>query len=309
MPAARGIDRLRGSLRRADAVTAKEWTGIPELSTIGTSEVSVELNPFSNSPQSDANREPSVGDGRNPRDAPKSPIEWEGSRKDHAAIENPSGDGNAAAGKIGVKVKLQPAIMLGMLAQFDQSAETLTPGRTLANQSWLVGPVTTVQFGGLILDARAAWGTSDPSAASGPGSERRLLEARLATTQAFGAWRFSPGISLNFLQETRLLPEASGSLTTGSGRVDLKPEVAYRIDLGNAIYIEPMAVVGHYWGLGDGPIQLGAAHPDTGLKAESGLTIGNDQGTKVQIGGSVEESGPNATHVWSGRLQFSVPLK
>jgi hypothetical protein len=290
-------------------VTAKEWTGIPELSTIGTSEVSVELNPFSNSPQSDANREPSVGDGRNPRDAPKSPIQWEGSRKDHAAIENPSGDGNAAAGKIGVKVKLQPAIMLGMLAQFDQSAETLTPGRTLANQSWLVGPVTTVRFGGLILDARAAWGTSDPSAASGPGSERRLLEARLANTQAFGAWRFSPGISLNFLQETRLLPEASGSLTTGSGRVDLKPEVAYRIDSGNAIYIEPMAVVGHYWGLGDGPIQLGAAHPDTGLKAESGLTIGNDQGTKVQIGGSVEESGPNATHVWSGRLQFSVPLK
>ena len=35
---------------------------------------------------------------------------------------------------------------------------------------------------------------------------------------------------------------------------------------------------------------------------------GTDQGTKVQIGGS-EESGPNATHVWSGRLQLSVPLK
>jgi len=73
------------------------------------------------------------------------------------------------------------------------------------------------------------------------------------------------------------------------------------------IYIEPKAVV--FWALGDGSIHLGAAHPDTGLKAESSLTIGTYQGTKVQIGGSVEESGPNATHVWSGRLQFSVPLK
>jgi hypothetical protein len=243
VPAAPGIDHLGSSLRRADAVTAKEWTGIPDLSTIGTREVSVELNHFSNSPRSDASREPSIGDGRNPSDVPKSPIQWEGSRKDQAAVENPSGEGSAAVGKIGVKVKLQPAIMLGMLAQFDQSAETATPGLTPANESWLVGPVTTVRFGGLILDARAAWGTSDPSAASGPGAERRLLEARLANTQAFGAWRFSPGISLNFLQETRHLPEASGSLTTGSGRVNLRPEVAYRIDLGNAIYIEPKAVV------------------------------------------------------------------
>ena len=79
--------------------------------------------------------------------------------------------------------------------------------------------------------------------------------------------------------------------------------------MGNAIYIEPKAVVGPYWGLGDGPIELGAVHPDSGLKAESGLTIATDQGTKVQIGGSVEESGPNATRVWSGRLQFSVPLR
>jgi len=308
-PAARGIDHRRSSLRRADALTAKEWIGTPDLSTIDTSEVSVELNPFSNSPRSDAKREPSIGDGRNPGDVPKSAIQWEGSRKDQAAVENPSGEGNPAAGKIGVKVNLQPAIMLGMRAQFDQSAETPTPGRTLGSESWLVGPVTTVRFGGLMLDAHAAWGTSDTDAASGPGVERRLLEARLANTQAFGAWRFSPGISLNFLQETRHLPEAPGSLTTGSGRVDLRPEVAYRLDLGNAVYIEPKAVVGPYWGLGDGPIQLGAVHPDTGLKAESGLTIGTEQGTKVQIGGSVEESRPNATHVWSGRLQFSVPLK
>ena len=80
--------------------------------------------------------------------------------------------------------------------------------------------------------------------------------------------------------------------------------MAYRINLGNAMYIEPKAVIGPYWGLGDpSNSQPGAAHYDAGLKAESGLTIGTDQGTKVQIGGSVEEAGSNASHAWSGRLQ------
>jgi hypothetical protein len=45
------------------------------------------------------------------------------------------------------------------------------------------------------------------------------------------------------------------------------------------------------------------------LKAETGVTIGGANGTKVQVGGSVEEGGPNAANVWSGRLQLNVPLK
>ena len=52
------VPSAQAGLRPADAVAAKAWGGVPDLSTIG-SDVSLEPNPFSNSPPSAANREPS----------------------------------------------------------------------------------------------------------------------------------------------------------------------------------------------------------------------------------------------------------
>ena len=48
---------------------------------------------------------------------------------------------------------------------------------------------------------------------------------------------------------------------------------------------------------------------DMGLKAEAGITIGATDGTKRWAGGGVEEVEAGTADIWSGRLQFSVPMQ
>ena len=43
------------------------------------------------------------------------------------------------------------------------------------------------------------------------------------------------------------------------------------------------------------------------IRDAGGFTL--EDGTKVQVGGSIEEGAPSAANVWSGRLQVNVPLK
>ena len=43
--------------------------------------------------------------------------------------------------------------------------------------------------------------------------------------------------------------------------------------------------------------------------AETGVTVGTADGTKLQVGGSVEEGETRADNVWSGKMQLNIPLK
>jgi hypothetical protein len=45
------------------------------------------------------------------------------------------------------------------------------------------------------------------------------------------------------------------------------------------------------------------------LKAEAGLTIGSNNGPKLQALGALEEGDQGMPDAWSGRLQLNVPLK
>jgi hypothetical protein len=172
----------------------------------------------------------------------------------------------------------------------------------------------------LALEARAAWGPGETGAAdriSGiSATERRLLDAKLASTQSFGPWRFSPSITLNYAEEkpsgtAAASHDALAARTTGAGRIDVTPELAYRIEMPQAMFIEPKAAIGSFWDIDDLSrlAPRSAAHEDMRLKAGAGVTIGNIDGTKLEVGGGVEGGGQAAPDVWSGRLQLSVPLK
>ena len=250
-------------------------------------------------------------------------MQWRDQR--YAAAGGPDGpeiDGNASGVDVGLNYTLKPHIMVGALAQFDRAGETVRGvSRSLLDQGWMVGPVTTAQFApGLSLEGRAAWGiaenAADELATRAPGTQRRTVSARLANTQSFGALRVTPSISVNHLQETQHGVSASPTEalmphTVGSGRVDLGPEVAYRIDLAGATFIEPKAAFGGFWGIDSlSKLAPGAApQVDARLKAEAGVTLGMVNGPKVQAAGGVEEGDGTARDVWSGRLQLSVPLK
>ncbi len=80
------------------------------------------------------------------------------------------------------------------------------------------------------------------------------------------------------------------------------------MDLANAAFLEPRLAVGSFWGLDSGSA-LQAGHADMRLKAEAGVTLGIADGTKVQLGGAIEEGTATTPDAWRGRLQMSVPLK
>jgi hypothetical protein len=225
----------------------------------------------------------------------------------------------AATGvNMGLNYQVQPAIMLGALAQIDQSGAALAmPSTNLAEHGWMLGPTAKLQLGGgLSLDAQAAWGHADSGdvgiAERGPSLPRKTVSAKLANTQTMGAWRFSPSISVNRAWDTAAVHEQSSDVyltsTVASGRVDVGPEVAYRMDLANAAFLEPRIAFGSFWGL-DGASALQGGHADMRLKAEAGVTLGIADGTKVQVGGAIEEGTATTPDAWSGRLQMSVPLK
>ena len=137
----------------------------------------------------------------------------------------------------------------------------------------------------------------------------------LSNTQSFGGWRLTPSVSVNHYQDalapTAAPHEAVVPYAGGFGRVDMGPEVAYRIDLDRSMFIEPKATIGRFWNF-DSLSKLApgaAAHMDARLKAEAGVTVGATDGTKLQAAGGVEEGEIGAANVWSGRLQLSVPMK
>jgi hypothetical protein len=312
------------------AITPERWEGL--LSEVETASAEPNLEAPVTIPGSTVPLPASVPAGSGTANGSARPtsgldarLKWEGKAGEaNAPQDPPRADTTDAGTTLGVKYKLQPQIMIGVLAQLDQPADT-TPGapRGISQQPWLAGPVATVQLApGLALDARAAWGSGEASLADRlagiSATERRLIDAKLASTQSFGPWRFSPSVTLNYAEE-----KAAGSAvatthdvlagrTTGAGRVDVTPEVAYRIEMPQAMYIEPKAAVGSFWDI-EGLSRLaprGTTHDDMRLKAEAGVTIGNTTaGTKLEVGGGVEGGGAAAPDVWSGRLQLSVPLK
>ncbi|HEU4381786.1 MAG TPA: hypothetical protein VFR73_24715 [Hyphomicrobiaceae bacterium] len=244
--------------------------------------------------------------------APNMRLEWVGVAKE------PALDGKADAAAMptdyGVQVKMRPPITVGVLAQFAQPGETYRGPGSLADQKPLTAAVASMQvLPGLSLDTRTAWGQFEPdaSASGGHTGHRRTVDVRLAQNGTFGAWRFSPSVSLNYLEERRNAPaaETEATPTTGAGRVDVRPEVAYRFDLQNSMFVEPKAMLGGFWGIGEPAATGSAAHSQLRLKGEASVTIGSMQGAKVEIGGAVEEGAVREPDVWSGRLQLSVPLK
>ena len=246
--------------------------------------------------------------------APDMRLEWVG--VGNGLGPDSKSDAVALPTDYGVRLKMRPPITVGVLAQFDQPSETYRGPSSLSDRKPLTAAVTSMQvLPGLSLDTRTAWGQAEADAsASGHAGQRRIVDVRLTQKETFGAWRFSPSVSLNYLEERRSAPalETDGALTTGTGRVDVRPEVAYRFDLQNSMFIEPKAMLGGFWGIG-APAVTGSTGPDAHsqlrMRGEASVTIGSTQGAKVEIGGAVEEGAVREPDVWSGRLQLSVPLK
>jgi hypothetical protein len=242
-------------------------------------------------------------------------LHWLDQRYRPTGAEGPQVDPTTSGVEIGVNYKLKPAVTVGALAQVNPAAELLLSSqRGLVDQGWMAGPFTTIRLApGLVLDARAAWGEGTAGLDEAPitAAQRQAVSARLANENAFGAWRFTPSVNFNYLHETLpgSAPDPEAPHAIAAGRIDVGPELAYRKDLPSAAFIEPRVVVGGFWGLDDLAAAGTHGHAEMRLKAEAGVTLGFDNGPKLQALGVLEEGTQEAPDAWSGRLQLSVPLK
>jgi hypothetical protein len=72
-------------------------------------------------------------------------LQWRSERYVPAGAEGVAIDGNTSGVEIGVNYRLQSAVSIGALAQFDPAGETLVSGqRSLSDHAWMAGPVATV---------------------------------------------------------------------------------------------------------------------------------------------------------------------
>lgn len=227
------------------------------------------------------------------------------------------GDGSFSVMYLGSQYMLGPDIMLGYLAQFDQAGEVSDDGGVSAS-GWMAGPYMSVRFGhGIVFDGRAAWGVAGSLPAGvaldTASADRSLVRGTLRGTRQVGGWTVAPSVGLSYAEDTPSMPGTalSDATPTGSGRLDVLPELRRRFDLGSETYVEPRLAAGGFLAFDDlsrlAPSgALGA--PDLHWKAEAGVAVGKKDSLNLEATGGVETGGATAADNWSGKLKLNVPL-
>ena len=102
------------------------------------------------------------------------------------------------------------------------------------------------------------------------------------------------------------------SAPSGTGRLDVLPEMKRRFDLNSDTYVEPRIAAGGFLSFDDinrlGPRGMTMTDPDLHWKAEAGVAVGKKDSMSLEAKGGVETGGAAATDTWSGRLQLNMPL-
>lgn len=232
------------------------------------------------------------------------------------------GDGNFSVMYFGSKYMLGPDIMLGALAQFDQAGESSRYGDQISANGWMAGPYMSVRFGpGVVFDGRAAWGVAE-NAARGvmldmAPADRKLLRGTLRGSRQVGGWTVAPSVGLSYVQDTPMVDglamgETATATPSGTGRLDVLPEVKRRFSLDSETYIEPRLAAGGFLAFDDlskiGPGSMSSQVPEMQWKAEAGVAVGMKDSVNVQATGGVETGAQSAADTWSGRLQLNMPL-
>ncbi len=228
-------------------------------------------------------------------------------------------DGSYSVMYFGSKYMLGPDIMLGYLAQFDQTDEGSRYGTGTSASGWMAGPYMSVRFGpGVIFDGRAAWGVAEslPNgvAIDTTPADRSLVRGTLRGNRQIGGWTVAPSVGMSYVQDTPAFQEAAlqdggTAQPSGTGRLDVLPEVKRRFELDSTSFVEPRIAAGGFVPFDD-VSHLGsvAQSPDLRWKAEAGVAYGVKDSMNIQASGGVETGGPSAVDTWSGRLQLNMPL-
>lgn len=225
-------------------------------------------------------------------------------------------DGNFSVMYFGSQYMFGPDIMIGALAQFDQTGEALGSENKASASGWMMGPYMSVRLGaGILFDGRAAWGSAPQGVSvETVAAERTVLKGSLRGTRQYGGWDVTPTIGLSYVED-KAAYETGGSAgvapnVSGTGRLDILPEMKRRFNVDGETYIEPRVAAGGFLSFDDMAALNPATSvmPDVQWKAEAGVAVGKKDGVNLQATGGVETGAASAQDNWSGRFQLNMPL-
>jgi outer membrane autotransporter protein len=231
---------------------------------------------------------------------------------------------------VGADYIMAPGVLLGLLAQIDDTTEDLNqPGETgeLEGTGWMVGPYFGLRLrDNLFFDARAAWGQSDNDirlrdAALGfrSGSfetDRWLATATLTGNEYYGAWRFSPQIGVAYGHEEfddfrnsqgALIPGADASIGRATGTL----EIGYRLMTSRGTRIEPHVAISGIWNFNSDDLIINGAlvnTDDTRGRIEGGVLVTTPRGWSFRAAVNYDGIGGDDFESYGGSLWLNIPL-
>jgi outer membrane autotransporter protein len=239
-------------------------------------------------------------------------------------------DGDFSILYVGADYVIAPGVLIGALVQVDDTDETIDDPSLKGNidgTGWMAGPYIGLRLAdNLYFDARAAWGQSDndidlTDAALGrrTGSfdtDRWLASATLTGNEYYGAWRFTPQVSVAYGEEdygtysTSLNQTVSGG-GASIGRVTGTMEIGYRFDGLYGSSIEPHVAVSGIWNFDSDDLYVNGVLADTDesrARVEGGLLITTPSGVGLRAAAAYDGIGADDFEAVSGSLWINVPL-
>lgn len=235
-------------------------------------------------------------------------------------------DGVSGVYFLGADYIVNPALLIGALAQFDTVGQR---SRALATdvdgQGRMAGPYAMLRLSSnVFLQGRAMWGQSSTSIsrlsteADDFEGERWLARSALIGRWQLGAIEFRPSASIAFVSEsTNEHTDSAGaeipSLRVSLGQAKFGPEFAYTHRFADGTLIEPRWSLQGVWNV---------TQDTTGVVA--GTTAGTDElrgrvdvgvrgrltnGISLDVSGGYDGLGISSYEAVSGRLQVRVPLQ
>jgi len=226
---------------------------------------------------------------------------------------------------VGADYRLHPAILVGVLAQFDWAGESSSVlGTSADGQGWMVGPYLAMRLTQNIgFDGRAAWGQSRDHVnpfglfEDSFSTSRSLVSGRLIGNWYYGAVRFSPSAQFIYFRETQhdyidainvFIPQQTVAL----GRFALGPEVGYRFKLYDGGMFEPFVGLKGIWDFDrDANTTVGGfvvGNDAWHAKVEAGVILLTPWGMSVRATAAYDGIGENNFSLYQGRLLATVPL-
>lgn len=226
---------------------------------------------------------------------------------------------------LGADYVVNPWLLVGGLVQYDDMKETSNSETTrIHGRGWMIGPYATVKLSdNLYLQSRAAWGKSKNDISPFRtytdtfDTTRWLVRSKLKGVWNFGALRFSPSMSIAYIEEHQksyvdtlgvLIPSQKVSL----GQAEFGPEFSYTFKTSSGTTIVPSLGLKGIWNFAeDNGVLVGGTTVGAGEfrgKLDLGLKILSKEGLALELGGSYDGIGDHEYESYSGTVKLRVPF-